>query len=102
MKHFWQRGLWIAATAALFAMPPVPAAAQAQGTVPPWEPVALIDGAARGPLPMVLDKEFYARQKNLEAKLEQLSANPEPGALPPVMRKAVPGVRSETLAPPKR
>jgi|GEM_PF-1627333 hypothetical protein len=96
MKH-----LWIAA-AALFAMPPGPVAAQAQGTVPPWEPIALIDGAARGPLPIVLDKDFYARQENSRPKLEQLSANPEAGALPPVMRKAVPGVRSEKLPPPKR
>jgi hypothetical protein len=99
MKHLWQRGFIIAAAMALFVILPAPAAAQ--GTVPPWKPMTLVASAERGPLPMVLDKEFCARQEKLHARPAQLSANPGRTALPPIMRRGVPGVHSETLLPPK-
>ena len=95
------KSIWIAAGLALFAMP-APAAAQAQGTVPPWKPMTLVASAERGPLPAVLDKEFCARQAKLHARPVELSASPGRPALPPIMRRGVPGVHSETLPPPTR
>jgi hypothetical protein len=104
MKLQWRRGCWIAAMAALPALffGQSTASAQAQGTVPPWQPMTLAASAERGPLPIVLDKGFCARQEKSRANLEQLSANSETGALPPIRRSGVPSVQSEQLSPPKR
>lgn len=102
MKRHLGKGLGIAAFwAAALLGGQSSAWAQAQGTVPPWKPMALIASAERGPLPMVLDKEFCARQAKRHARQVQLSKIPGTPAMPPVMRQGVPGVLSEQLPPPK-
>lgn len=95
------QSIWIAVAVAVLTAIPAPVWAQAQGTVPPWKPMTLIASAERGPLPMVLDKDFCARQEKLHARRAKLSAIPGKAALPPIMRKSVPGVHSETLLPPQ-